>query len=181
MEPYSKDRMIKLLPCYLQRGKNINKYYDVLGELFDEMIQAIEEIALYRDLEKSKGYGLDILGDILGQTREGMADDDYRQLLRIKIVANRSPGDIETLNDFGRLILKQYFEGIYQSNEPAKIILRYTYPLVPNAVQMLKKAVAAGVQVTDEIDSYVPICGTISCNQQALDKVLTQVGGGNTA
>jgi hypothetical protein len=173
--------MIKLLPYYLKQGKNINKYYEVLGELFDEVIQAIAEITLYRDVEKAKGYGLDIIGDILGQTREGLEDEAYRDILRIKIVANRSPGDIETLNDFGRLILKQYFEGIYQANEPAKIILRYTYPLVPNAVQLLKKAVAAGVQVTDEIDSYVPICGTLNCNQQPLDKVFCQVGGGNTA
>jgi hypothetical protein len=178
----SKDRMISLLPYYLQNGSNINKYYEAIGRMFDEIIEVFIDIINSRDLDKSFGYGLDIIGGILGEPRNGVKDDTYTELLKTKIISNRSIGNAETLNDFGRLILEQYFQGIIESTtDPAKIILRYTFPLIPNSVQLLKKAVVAGVQVTDEIDSYVPICGTFSSGQYGLNRVLTQVGGGNTA
>lgn len=170
-------RLISLLPYYLQNGQNIQKIFQVIGEGYDEIIDKAREIIDSRNIDKSFGFGLDILGDTVGQPRNGLDDETYRAILRTRIAENKSIGDIETLNDFGRMILGRYFLGILDSQNPAEIIFQYTYPLVKNPKGLMQKVAGAGINVTTELDTYVPICGTFTLGTTAFSKTIVKTGG----
>jgi hypothetical protein len=51
------------------------------------------------------GAQLDVIGNVVGQQREGLADADYIQFLRARIKANSSDGRLETLIEILQLIL----------------------------------------------------------------------------
>lgn len=50
-----------------------------------------------RMLDTAEGAQLDQYGKVLGQPRDGLADDDYRALLGIRILANRSNGQADAI------------------------------------------------------------------------------------
>lgn len=154
----TKDRLIQLLPYYLQQGENINKYFSVLAKYYDELVNVFLDIIDSRDIDKSKLYGLDIIGTIIGEERQGRTDLDYRSALRTKIIANRSAGDIETLNNYMRSLMGNFFVGILEGGN-TNLTLRYTFPAVNNPVNYLKKATAAGVNIDTQIQTYVPVTG----------------------
>lgn len=170
-------RLISLLPYYLQNGQNIHKIFQVIGEEFDELVDKAKEIIDSRNIDKSFGFGLDIIGDIVGQSRNGLDDETYRNILRTRVVQNKSIGDIETLNNFGRMILGKYFLGILESANPAEIVFQYTYPLVKNPKDLMQKVVGAGINVSTELDAYVPICGTFALGTTAFSKTIVKTGG----
>lgn len=170
--PETTDRMISFLPYYLRNGENIKKYYSAFAELFDELIQAFVQIQQSRDIDQSEWYGLDVIGSIVGESRNGLNDSDYRKILKTKIISNRSDGSIEVLNDFGRLILGQFYNGIIKSSNPAELILRYTYPLIENPEEYMAKATAAGINIITELDIQVPVCGTFSLGTIPFAKTL---------
>ncbi len=166
------DRLTSFLPYYLRNGENIQKYYSAFAELFDELLQVFIQIQQSRDIDQSELYGLDIIGSVVGEPRNGLSDDDYRKVLRTKIISNRSDGSIETLNDFGRLLLGQFYEGVIKSPNPAELILRYTYPLIQNPEQYMVKATAAGINIITELDVQVPVCGAYTLGTIPLTKTL---------
>lgn len=61
-----------------------------------EQIQDIEDqgcdLIVWRTLATAMGDQLDQYGTILGETRQGANDDDYRRILRVQILANLSKG-----------------------------------------------------------------------------------------
>ncbi len=61
--------------------------------LEDAFFQLLEE----RYLETSVGFQLDRLGDIVGISRDGLNDDQYRLRIRARIFVNVSNGEPETL------------------------------------------------------------------------------------
>lgn len=171
----TKDHMIEMLPYRLRQGENINKYFQAISEMFDEIIEMFVQIQDSRDIDKSFGFGLDIIGQILGEERKGLDDESFRTILRTKIISNRSAGDIETLNNFGRLILGQFYEGLVETSTSGKMVLRYTYPLVSDPVSLMKKATAAGVKIDTQLDTYVPVCGAYTIGQLPFTKTLSAV------
>ncbi|WP_125153680.1 DUF2612 domain-containing protein [Clostridium rectalis] len=154
----TKDRMINLLPYYIQNGKNINKYFGVLAKMYNELIDIFTNILNSRNLDSSTLYGLDIIGDIIGEKRLGRNDKDYRSALKTKIIANRSTGDIETINNYMKSLMGSFYIGIIEGNN-TNITLRYSYPSIDNPVAYLKKATAAGVSIDTQIQTYVPVVG----------------------
>jgi hypothetical protein len=169
------DEMIELLPYHLREGENIKKYYTAIANKFEELIAVFADIRDCMDLDKAHDFGLDIIGDKVGEVRNGLTDNEFREVLRTKIISNRSDGSIETLNDFGRLILKEYFTGIIESDNPAEIILRYTYPLINNPEQIFKKVVSVGVKISTELETYVPVAGAYKLGQIPFTKVSSTI------
>lgn len=164
-----KDRMIGLLPTYLQCGANINIYYKVLSGFLQELYDLFQQIDLYRDIDNSVEYALDIIGDIVGELRQGRNDVDYKVALRGRIISNRSTGDIETINNFSRTLLGDYFVGVFESPTPMNLKLRYTFnPLGDKntLINLVKKAVAAGVNLDTNLQIQVPVCGTFKLGAQ---------------
>lgn len=144
-------RMLNLLPYYLQSGENIAKFYKVLAHLYDDLVNVFIEIIDSRNIDKSKLYGLDIIGDIVGEKRNGLEDEKFRENIKTKIRRNRSNGDIETLNDFARSILDADFTGFNEENESAKLNFKYNFPRenysTKDPVVLMEKIIAVGVQL----------------------------------
>lgn len=66
---------------------------------------AMQQLLLERDIETAIGAQLDMLGEIVGQARGGLGDDEYRRYVRARIKANRSRGTVEDLLQVARLVL----------------------------------------------------------------------------
>lgn len=62
-----------------------------------EIEDAIWQMASERLLDNAIGAQLDRLGGILGQTRGAYTDEEYRLILRAKVLINRSSGTAEEL------------------------------------------------------------------------------------
>lgn len=126
----TKERLIRLLPYYMENGENINNYYEILAFFYDELVDVFKEIIDSRDINKSSLYGLDIIGDIVGQKRNFKTIDDekYRNRLKIRVMQNNSMGYIEDLNNLAESFLEEAFVKIQQGycneelkNEPAML------------------------------------------------------------
>lgn len=80
----------------------------ILAAILDQ-IQLIEDdaaaIAAARDVDTATGVQLDQVGALVGQPRWGRNDDDYRILIRARILANSSKGTPETLISIASLLL----------------------------------------------------------------------------
>lgn len=152
------ERLVSFLPYYLKNGENIKIYFSVFAELFDELIQVFVQIQQSRDIDQSELYGLDILGDIVGELRNGLEDTKYLENLRTKIRRNRSNGDIKTLNDFARSILGDDFIGFSETEESGTLQLQYNFPrtniMVQDPLALLQKIKALGVKIISTLNSF---------------------------
>lgn len=127
---HTKDRLIELLPYYLQNGENINKYYNALSYFYDELIDIFIKIIDSKDIDKAELYALDIIGDIVNQlrTEKYKEDEKYRNRLKTKIMQNNSMGHTEDINSLANAFLGENFIGVRQGyenkdldNEPAML------------------------------------------------------------
>jgi len=85
----------------LEQFKTKPRIESILCDVYIAQVQDLET-ALYdliteRTLDNAVGAQLDILGEVIGQGRLGLDDDDYRALLKARVLANRSDGQAETL------------------------------------------------------------------------------------
>ena len=124
----TKERLIELLPYYLQNGDNINKYYSVLADFYNQIIDVFTDIIDSRDIDLVELGGLDIIGDIIGQKRTEKYKEDtkYRNRLKTRVMQNNSLGHTEDINSLADAFLGENFIGIRQGynnkdlgNEPA--------------------------------------------------------------
>jgi len=152
------ERLVSFLPYCLKNGENIKIYFSVFAELFDELIQVFVQIQQSRDIDQSELYGLDILGDIVGELRNGLEDTKYLENLRTKIRRNRSNGDIETLNDFARSILGNDFIGFSETDTSGTLQLQYKFPrtnmMVQDPLVFIEKIKALGVKLESVLNFY---------------------------
>lgn len=169
------DIAISYLPVYLQDGHNIKSVYGAISNIYEDIFQFYQEILIFMDIDRSEGLGLDKIGSRLGEERNGRDDKLYRVALKTKVISNRSSGDIETLNDYGRALFGQFFIGIIEGETSGNITLRYTYTDIENPKEMFKKAVAGGIKVNTQYQTWVPVCGTYTLGTLPLIKTLTSI------
>lgn len=78
---------------------------------------ALQQLLLQRWIDTAVGVQLDQLGEIVGQSRQGLDDDDYRRFCRARILTNRSDGRFETLIAIALLVLNEVGVTIRVTNE----------------------------------------------------------------
>jgi hypothetical protein len=119
--------------------QDVNLKVNRLGvvDQLQELENALFDILNNRALDNSVGVQLDGIGEILGESRSGgMSDDDYRQLLSIRIVRNISSGEPERLIQVAAALtgsstvqLQEIFPGLVNitlSGDPGNISLLYS-------------------------------------------------------
>ncbi|WP_298024489.1 hypothetical protein [uncultured Dysosmobacter sp.] len=98
--------MINLLLKMLERltggyTKDPNSMIGRLFRIFAESLWGIEDtlqvIAVWRDVDNAKGYTLDRMGRNFGVARDGATDRFYRLMIKVKITALLSGGDVDTV------------------------------------------------------------------------------------
>lgn len=92
----------------------------------------LNKIEVSRKIDSAKGLTLDYHGRDVGAERLGFNDVDYRRFIGIKIIANRSGGEIETLNEVLPVFMKSAFISVKETwnleghgNEPAALVIVY--------------------------------------------------------
>lgn len=111
---------------------NIGKLMSVIDLEMDELKKAIQTVELYRKIDNATGVTLDNIGKNVLQDRGAMDDVTYRLYLKVKVRANLSGGQIETLNDVLSVLLDDNFISVREvwnnttyGNEPAAVETRY--------------------------------------------------------
>lgn len=78
-------------------GNNIEKLLAVLASPFQSVESCLQQLLSERSIDTAVGAQLDVLGKIVGQTRNGLDDDAYRRYVRARVATNKSTGIIEDL------------------------------------------------------------------------------------
>lgn len=93
----------------LERFKGQPNWESVL-KLFLFRCQGMEDVAwdLYQGmfLDNAQGPQLDMLGDTVGEPRNGRQDDQYRTFIRARIRINRSNGKVSDTLEVAKLVLE---------------------------------------------------------------------------
>lgn len=85
---------VRTLPdAYAKAGSNNEKLLEVNRLSREDMRATLRAMADSLDLDKATGAALDMYGDMVGQTRGKATDEQYRVLIRSRIVRNMAGGD----------------------------------------------------------------------------------------
>lgn len=148
------------LPERFRKENNLKLYYVLYGG-FDEVFAALDEIRMSRDLDKAYGETLDKIGANVGQFRLDEDDDLYRQLIKVRIIANLSLGNIPTINKVLSVLTKDIYLGLREAwdkteyqNEPAKIIVNLSRSIENYPIELIERIKSAGVRVLTEVLKY---------------------------
>jgi hypothetical protein len=124
---------------------------------FNQQTQALED-AIYqllteRQLNTAIGEQLEGIGEIVGQPRNGLSDDDYRRTLKARVSANNSEGRIEDLIKVTRGIVNDASLSINPEQQfPASVLVRVEGGLIAGAtadlaIEFLRDTRSGGVQI----------------------------------
>lgn len=148
------------LPERFRKENNLKLYYILYGG-FDEVFAALDEIRMSRDLDKAYGKTLDRIGANVGQFRLDEDDDLYRQLIKVRIIANLSLGNIPTINKVLSVLTKDIYLGLREAwdkseyqNEPAKIVVNLSRSIENYPIELIERIKSAGVRVLTEVLKY---------------------------
>lgn len=141
------------LPERFRKPNNLDLYYVLYGG-YGELEKGFTSINDSRNIDKAQGETLDKLGANVGQFRNGEDDDLYRQLIKVRILANMSIGNIPTINKVMSILVKDIYLGISEAwpyerywNEPATIFLKLKPKFKNFPKDIIEKIKAAGVRV----------------------------------
>ncbi len=147
--------------CEYAKGKpKIRDLLTMLVEPVQDVENAFQQILLERTVDRAIGAQLDVVGEIVGQPRSGVTDDElYRRYIRARIATNKSRGTVNDLLKVARLV-------VYNEEASLVVDLQGTAALVLGVygpgtsdevadilIAFLRQAVAAGVRIILETDS----------------------------
>lgn len=91
---------VKNLPDTYAKSKTSNNYkiLSIVQGTGTEIKQSIEDIHNSLDIEKATGKTLDLYGEMLGQARGFATDQQYRVMLKARIMRNVMNGDYKSLS-----------------------------------------------------------------------------------
>lgn len=84
---------------------NIERLVSALAQPFQDLEVAFQQMLQFGQVGTAFGVGLDRLGAIVGQGRNGLFDDAYARAIATRIVTNRSGGGVEDLIAIAKLFL----------------------------------------------------------------------------
>lgn len=84
---------------------NIQKILDSVLTPLQDVENALMQCLTERSVDNATGINLDVIGKLVGESRHGLEDDDYRRCVRARIAANRSSGTVEDMLKVARLII----------------------------------------------------------------------------
>lgn len=138
-------------------ASNVQKLIDLMMVTANENEQSYEYMLRMRDVDQATGVHLDMFGENVQLPRGQMNDTLYRQLIKVKILLDRSNGDIPTLNRVFRAFLGDAFNGLQEgwthtSNEPAALVVKVGEGVDLQWLDFLKQALAGGVGLSASAD-----------------------------
>lgn len=130
------------------RGRtNIEGIVSALGASLQNLETCVFDFYTKRRLDTATNDALDKLGALVGQTRDGLPDADYREAIRLRIAINKSDGRAVDIVNITNMILSQAgVTGSYSEGEEASFqIEALNTTAVSTVLRMLSEARPAGV------------------------------------
>jgi hypothetical protein len=143
---------------------NIGKLFSIHGGALHIIHEQSDRVLLWDDIDNAKGEALDRYGANFGVQRQGTRDPFYRLLIKVKMLAQLSGGDVDTVLNAASILLNV---------DPDKLDLREVFPakvyiyidrdeltddtmiLIDLIWQMLHRIVAAGIWLRIFLRTYV--------------------------
>lgn len=135
---------------------NIEKLLSILIAPAQDIENTLQALKLERFVNTAVGAQLDVIGRIVGQDREGLADADYRRYIRARVATNNSEGRFEDLILIATLVIFDNLATYVVTNEgTATVRLVVDNVVVTDAVAAIlfkfaQEAVSAGVRLVLE-------------------------------
>ena len=160
-------RPVERLPdCYRKDQESNNVKMLELGRLAAEQLRAdIRAVLESLDLGHATGKTLDLYGDMLGQRRGLLNDEQYRYMLLSKIGRNTVQGDYNSIMAtlvlmFGSQMGDITLDDLEIEEEERPCVVKLTkFP-----VQILLNAGFSSRQAVAMIESLLPICVTLAAD-----------------
>lgn len=149
---------------------------DAFAKQAQEVEDAYQQLYTLRNIALGTGDTLDQIGDVIGQPRNGLSDNDYKPYLYARVATNNSQGLVDDLIRIVRAIAADSDATIeVEQFAVATVVVRLldpgtSYPasLFAAAISFLREAVAAGVRIifegapySDDETFFTPIFGLI--------------------
>jgi len=156
------DALNRLLEHYKSKVKT-RGVITAMGEQFQDMEDVVHSLSTGRTLANSVGVQLDLMGTIIGLSREaGQSDDNYRILLYVKIGQNTSQGTSEKIISVFKLLTGASFV-YFQNLNRASVLIEVDKDIDPTndpdvvafIYLNMQKVVAGGVRI-DYIICFSP-------------------------
>lgn len=90
--PEHHEQMADRIPSHFADGVNILKMIEIFAERVQNIENTTYSMIVARQLNTAQGAQLNQYGAIVGQSREGRSDAEYRRIIRAKIAVNLSQG-----------------------------------------------------------------------------------------
>lgn len=138
------------LAQYIRGKPNMEAVLDAHGLSAEALAAAFTQLDTDRLTDNAFGAQLDLLGEIVGQPREGLSDADYRLRLQAKILLNRCSGTAEEILAIFTLLVPDATVIELRDYPPASFKLMlyavtFTGSEAATLSKILNKARAAGV------------------------------------
>lgn len=153
---------------------NMEKFLASLLTPFNDLELALQQLLQLRGLYVAVDSALDDIGNLVGQDRGSLGDDDYRRYLFARIATNRSDGKRRSLIKIARLILNDSAAVIeVEALGNATVTVRILSATIADVlagilVSFLREAPAAGVRLLLESSAdTLPASFAFSLSTQA--------------
>lgn len=156
----------------------IGKLFSVLAWGLNDAQKQAELIRLWDDIDYARGSVLDRYGANFGVKRFGADDRFYRLAIKVKLLAQLSGGDINTVLDAAASLLEIPVERIgLKELYPAKIGLDIqeadlsleTLEIISDIMALIKRILAAGVGLIPTLYSYREYSRNVSVKTALFD------------
>lgn len=134
----------------------VKKLFEIIYEKHLNIRKMFNELALFNDIDKSKGYLLDLLGGNFKVLRNGLSDEEYKRILKFEISLLQFLGSPEEI----QRILSEYFklnkEEFRIIELSAKILISIPEKLDKQEIfKVVRKIKAAGVGLEVKFGIYI--------------------------
>jgi hypothetical protein len=142
---------------------HIGKLMSILNVQLNDLLQTLETMELWRDIDLAQGPTLDGIGQNVAQPRGAASDSVYRVLIKSKIARNLSGGDINTVirvialavnAEHSEIEIHEKFMDPFDPEPAAISLLRLPLSRLSESeidlrqfARIIQKTVAAGVRV----------------------------------
>ena len=165
-------RWVERLPDAYAKGEDSNNYriLNLQQQLFETVLEDIDMLEKVLDLGLAFGKVLDLYGELLGQKRCGLMDEQYRMILRNCLVKNRADGDWESVTQgieamfgtkTGEVVLEERAQPgvVWLKKCPYTTLLRIGLE-TRRVVELMETLLAVGVRLeADNFEGTFTFCG----------------------
>lgn len=148
------DQVLNVLPGHwnLSEYSNNRKLVELICERSNDLYDSLSYMRKMWYIDTAEGGHLDNIGRDLGLSRNGMSDDRYKRLLKVKEYLDLSNGTIPEIDTILNAFLEGNYVGVKDAwqtavEEPAAIVVEVDKNADSLPFEIINKAKAGGVKV----------------------------------